>query len=277
MKILIAEYASTVKDARLMEEGEAMFRILSSSFKKLGHEVLCPRKRDFTGEIEKISSESDAGLVIAPDASLGYYTKILEENTINLGCPSKSVEICADKLASYLALRSEGINAPEPLRNGCGGRYVIKPRYGCGSDNISVSDEFKLKKGYITTEYIEGDHMSVSLIIGEKALPLTVNKQFISPMLEYEGGLVPYFTPFWRDMLDIAVRCTSILGSKGYVGIDFVVGKEPWVIDVNPRITTSIIGISRVINCEIADLILKARFGGLPNRVKLRGSYSFRC
>lgn len=46
--------------------------------------------------------------------------------------------------------------------------------------------------------------------------------------------------------------------------IDFVMGERPWAVDVDARPTTSIIGIVRVMKEQIGDLIVRARFGGLP-------------
>ena len=53
---------------------------------------------------------------------------------------------------------------------------------------------------------------------------------------------------------------------RGYAGIDFAPGERPWAVDVNARPTTSIIGIARVMQEEIGELILRARFGGMPER-----------
>ncbi|MBN1323888.1 MAG: ATP-grasp domain-containing protein [Methanotrichaceae archaeon] len=42
------------------------------------------------------------------------------------------------------------------------------------------------------------------------------------------------------------MRACTALGLRGYVGIDFLLGDLPRVVDVNTRPTTSIIGIARV-------------------------------
>jgi len=47
-------------------------------------------------------------------------------------------------------------------------------------------------------------------------------------------------------------------------------------VDVNARPTTSIIGIARVMREEIGELILGARFGGLPAEVHVEGEWTFR-
>ena len=44
---------------------------------------------------------------------------------------------------------------------------------------------------------------------------------------------------------------------------------------MNARPTTSIIGIARVMKEEIGELIVRARFGGLPERVHVCGECIF--
>ena len=66
------------------------------------------------------------------------------------------------------------------------------------------------------------------------------------------------------------------MGLRGYAGIDFVLGERPRVVDVNARPTTSIIGIARVMQEEIGELILQARFGGMAEKVHVVGEHIFR-
>ncbi|MCK5308183.1 MAG: ATP-grasp domain-containing protein, partial [Zetaproteobacteria bacterium] len=61
-----------------------------------------------------------------------------------------------------------------------------------------------------------------------------------------------------------------------YVGIDIVLGDQPYIVDVNPRPTTSIIGMGSVIDAELGQLIVDARYGRLPDGVGCKGAYSFR-
>jgi len=96
-----------------------MLGTLVRSFISCGHEVLYPtsgmlldsgtpvRTDRFEDSILKISKECDAGLVIAPDELLGDLTEIVEENTVNLGCPPDAVRLCADKLECTRALEKE--------------------------------------------------------------------------------------------------------------------------------------------------------------------------
>jgi predicted ATP-grasp superfamily ATP-dependent carboligase len=66
------------------------------------------------------------------------------------------------------------------------------------------------------------------------------------------------------------------LNLRGYAGIDFVLGEEPRAVDVNARPTSSIIGIVRVMKEEVGELMLRARFGGMPGEVHVEGDYVFR-
>ena len=65
------------------------------------------------------------------------------------------------------------------------------------------------------------------------------------------------------------------LNCFGYVGVDIILTDLPYVVDVNPRPTASLFGISRVMREEIGDLILKNRFGELPDHVNIEGEYCF--
>lgn len=291
MKILVAEYAVGAGVHEFILEGRAMLGTIVHSFILCGHKVLYPtsgmvleegaavRTDRFEDSISKIAKKCDAGLVIAPDEMLGDLTELVEENTINLGCPPDAVRLCADKLECTRALEKEKIPVTETIGSGgYSGNYVIKPRLGCASESIQRSSAGILKEGFIATKFIDGEHLSVSIITGRTQLALTVNRQLIemNDEISYEGGIVPYHCDRNDEIIAIAKKTAKVLGCRGYAGVDIVLGDMPYVVDVNPRPTTSIIGISRVMEEEIADLILRARFGELPGHVKVSGTFTFR-
>ena len=291
MKILVAEYAVGAGISEFMLEGRAMLGALVQSFVNCGHEVLYPtsgalintgtavRIENFENSIAYLSRNCDAGLVIAPDEILGDLTEILEENTANLGSPADAVRLCADKLECTRVLEKGNIPVPETLGSGkYHGDYVIKPRFGCASEGIHRSLKGTLKEGFIATHFIEGEHLSVSVITGKTQLPLTVNRQFIEidGKISYKGGLVPHHCERNEELIRTTELALALLGCKGYAGVDIVLEDKPYVVDVNPRVTTSVIGITRVLLAEIADLILRSRFGELPEHVSTEGSFSFR-
>jgi predicted ATP-grasp superfamily ATP-dependent carboligase len=292
MKIMVAEYAVAEGEDGLLMEGKAMLTTLKNGFERLGHEVVYPvAVNDFEKAVDKLSRKSDAGVVIAPDSILCEVTTLVESNTVNLGCPSDSVKVCADKLRTMKILREEGIPVPrivsekEVEREQ---RYVKKPRYGCASENVFIqegSNIYDATPDYIITEFIRGEDISSSVVIGKSSvLPLTINKQFIrvdGERLRYEGGLVPYpiVQEAWSEIMRMSEKVITLLHCEGYVGIDFILGDDgsAYVLDVNPRPTTSIVGIARVLNYSVADLILRAKFGTLPmpDEIKTEGSFIF--
>ncbi len=291
MKIMVAEYAVGAGIPGFMLEGRAMLGTLVRSFASCGHEVYYPTSgmRLETGSavvagkfdecMARISKECDAGLVIAPDELLGDLTQIVEENTANLGCPSDSVRLCADKLECTRALEKERIPVPETIGSGeYNGNYVIKPRFGCASEGIHISSSGRLEESFIATRFVEGEHLSASVITGKTQLPLTVNRQLIeiNGTISYKGGVVPYYCDRNMEIIEVTKKTLSTLGCRGYAGVDIVLGDKPCVVDVNPRPTTSIIGIARVLDAEIADLIIRSRFGGLPDEIKVNGSFTFK-
>lgn len=301
MRILVAEYAvGGGKSIALLREGKAMLTTLKKGFERLEHEVIYPvAENDFEAAVDRLSKESDAGIVIAPDDRLCELTELVESNTVNLGCPSDSVKICADKMRTTKILSENGIAVPrivlpgEEVRKDREQGYVKKPRYGCASENVFIVNGvgnhedmfFYDSHDYIVTEFIKGDDISSSVIVGNSSLlPLTINKQFIrreGGRLRYEGGFVPYFIgrDTEREIIRISKEVVTTLHCEGYVGVDFVLGEDgqAYVVDVNPRPTTSIVGIARVLNYEVADLLLRAKFGTLPmaEEVKTEGCFSF--
>jgi hypothetical protein len=305
MRILVAEYAvggGKGKSISLLREGKAMLSTLKSGFERMDHEVIYPdAETDFEAAVDKLSKESDAGIVIAPDDKLFVLTELLESNTVNLGCPSNSVKICADKMRTSTMLSEGGIPVPrivsvEEVERNEEQRYVSKPRYGCASENVFILNGKKPREALsfydndspdynIITEFITGDDISGSIIVGDSSvLPLTINKQFIMTeggRMRYAGGFVPYSMgrEAESEIMRISRKVVTMLHCRGYVGIDFVLGEDgtAYVVDVNPRPTTSIVGIAKVLNYEVTDLILRAKFGTLPiaEDVKTEGRFVF--
>ncbi len=298
MKILVAEYASAVGMGGTCEiEGRAMLSTLVSSFQRCGHDVIYPTSGPEIGagqavllkspeEFENFlgSAKADAGLLIAPDDMQPHFLEVLEKNTVNLGCSPEAAKLCADKLVCTQRLKANGVpvveivDKPEPCACGCR-QYVIKPRCGCGSEGVRISSSPRASEGYIATRYYEGMHLSASFIVGEGFLPLTINRQLIEfhgDTIGYNGSQVPYRTPRMAEIWEAAENAARVLGLRGYAGIDFVVGDLPRAVDVNARPTTSIIGIAKVMREELGEMILRARFGGLPESVRVEGEWMFK-
>ncbi|MDK2892255.1 ATP-grasp domain-containing protein [Methanohalophilus sp.] len=302
MKILISEYATSIgMDGTYLIEGKAMLQCLTASFENAGHEViytsanipiecgvmkLC-NEENLMGSLEDLSMKCDAALVIAPDDYLAELTEVVEKNTINLGCRPEVINKCADKLECSRILEENGIPSPKTVAQQKGMnaeiRYVVKPRFGCASENVSiVNGTENLKDGYIATEYMEGEQLSVSLVCSDSILPLTINKQIIeivenkkNACINYRGSVTPYVTSRREEVINTAIEAARVLGCRGYTGIDIVLAEKPYVIDINPRPTTSLVGIKQILKTEIAELLLLAKDNNLPESVVVEGTVTF--
>ncbi|MGZ4883077.1 MAG: ATP-grasp domain-containing protein, partial [Halobacteriota archaeon] len=202
-------------------------------------------------------------------------------HTTNLGCPAEAVKRAADKLSTSLALSEGLLTVPEI--SPATGPYVLKPRYGCGAEGIRIVETLgdnDVDENTLVSKFVMGDHISVSLIIGKTALPLSINKQHlrIDDAIHYVGNTTPYAVPNANNVITQAVKAAQLLGCEGYVGVDIVLQPHGVVniVDVNPRPTTAIVSVDKVIG-NVADLILKARFGQeLPTLLTAHGTHTFR-
>ena len=286
MKILLAEYA-TAHDPGLAPEGAAMLAVIKKSFEHCGYDVELPGTGDFAAEIERIAPTCDMGLVIAPDHLLARYTQILEQHTNNIGCGFMTVALCANKVQTEKILRLHGVAVPAEAREG---KKVIKPVKGCGALGVRISAGDP-GAGEFAQQYIEGDHFSVSIVAnrvigdaclyfsGKPPLVLAVNRQYIETgkdgSFHYLGGETPVHPSREAEIANVAKKVTEVLGCQGYCGIDVVVADKVYVVDVNPRITTSLIGIAACMEEEIADILVASSKGQGPDLVHLAGSARF--
>lgn len=286
MKVLLAEY-TIAHDPVLAHEGRAMLGTLRGSFERCGYEVVVPKEGDFAGEIERLAPACDMGLVIAPDNLLSKFTMILEQHTHNLGCGFMTVALCANKVQTQKVLRQHQI--PVPGEPGPGKR-VIKPVKGCGALGVRLA-EGEPGAGEFAEEYIDGEHLSVSIVgnrvIGDACLfysgkppvVLAVNRQEIridpDGSFRYCGGETPVHPAEEEEIIATATKAADVLGCQGYCGVDIVMADKPFVIEVNPRITTSLVGIAACMQEEIADILVAASRGGGPDSVHIDGRVRF--
>jgi len=113
-------------------------------------------------------------------------------------------------------------------------------------------------------------------------MPLSLNLQnigFDGGKLVYNGGKVPYEHGLSDDAKDIARKAVeSVKGLKGYVGVDLLLDEaheEIYILEINPRLTTSYVALRRLLNFNLGEAIIDAVNGELPVKIELEGSLSF--
>jgi tyramine---L-glutamate ligase len=234
----------------------------------------------------------DFALVIAPEPDDVLATRCewaLEAGCKLLGPSPEAVRLCADKLRLAEHLRKCEILTPattlyDPDRAPADGYpHVIKPRSGAGaqatfvvaSGEFSRAGEFARAQGYegelIVQPYCHGRPGSVAVILApDRPLALLPCEQRIettspSGQLRYAGGAVTYPIEWAIAAMLAQSAAWSVPGLGGYVGIDVIVDPLGWtntaVIEINPRLTTSYVGLRRLSNVNLMRVLLDAAQG----------------
>jgi predicted ATP-grasp superfamily ATP-dependent carboligase len=246
----------------------------------------------------ELASRCDAALIIAPESGgvHGRLCRWLESAGVPLlGASAAAVAVAADKWRSYHLFRNHAIPTPDTwLLNGDGALttvralrqpLVIKPRHGTGAEGVGlVAHPAHTCPGtgeWLLQDFVPGVHASVSLLSnGEQTVPLSLNAQNIEvgERFIYRGGRIPLEHPLRARALSLAQQAVSLIpGLRGYVGVDLVLTPEAcYVIEINPRPTTSYVGLRQIINLNLAEAIWRAwQDGRLPHEVTLAGPISF--
>lgn len=242
----------------------------------------------------RVARECDGTLVIAPEFYdiLADYVDALENSGVRLlSPPGYFVYIGSDKLLTYSNI-GEYVQVPRTLEitsfNGelpAGARYpmVLKPRSGCGSLGVqrlaSPNDAYDWKSvigdpdDVIVQDLIAGTAASVALLCGPKGVyPFPACTQRLSDdgRFQYLGGECPLPQPLACRAELLARRALCGLQSDcGYVGVDLILGEaedgsQDYVIEINPRLTTSYVGLRALSNTNLAQAMLDVAQGREP-------------
>lgn len=226
----------------------------------------------FIKTLRRSVPERTGVFIIAPEANgvLLQMTRNIESLGFrNLGCSADSVELCADKLRLFSHWRSESVPTPETWLNLMdirdSGPFIVKPRDGCGCVDTVVVENYSELRNQMdelihqdTTEFIiqklmPGIPASISCIISdEKTVFMPACGQSIQRIgnrLEYKGGWGPLPEEMIRRAEILAAKALGgIRGLGGWVGVDMVLGDPKdgscdYAIEINPRLTSSYLGI----------------------------------
>ncbi len=239
-------------------EGVAMFKAMLSFGNYF--ELVSYIRNDFlsffpfsSGSFDECLENCDKALIVAPedDYTLLKLTRRVEKTGVeNLGSSSRAIEITSDKWKTYKKLKNK-VLMPKTALKPLSCEYIVKPRVSCGGNGIRIGGE--VSDGFIAQEIIRGEHLSVSLFVGDDTRVLSINKQLLDNF-SYKGAIVP--AEFNRDVVDVAISAVeAIRGLNGYVGVDLVLSDQPYVIEVNARLTTPFILFKPVYGMSYADML----------------------
>jgi len=244
--------------------------------------------------IHESAESTDATYVIAPESNKtlrNLVESIEQKNVQSLNCRSNAIQKVSDKTVLQKHAEAIGIATPKTLAfsaednletvvqavtEGIGYPAVVKPADAAACEGLSiVTNKNQVANAineitksasakFIVQELTQGIPASVTLISnGSEALPISLNEQNVSlkspkQASTYNGGTVPLDNPLKEKAFATAKKFVeSIKGLRGYIGVDLVLAdKEPVLVEANPRLTTSYIGLQKVTNLNLAQTII---------------------
>jgi tyramine---L-glutamate ligase len=240
-------------------------------------------------EIERISGEADATILIAPEFDgilLRMAERVAGAGGRLLSPAPEFIRIAANKQQTCEMLASAGVATPfglvlesdEPLPASFSYPAVLKPVDGAGSqDTYLVRGAHDAPPAYAWPRRLErfmrGLAASVAVVCGPtRRVVLAPCSQRISGdgRFHYLGGEVPIARGLAARATALAERTLNALPpTTGYVGIDVVLGSDPHgsedaVIEVNPRLTTSYVGLRAAAQANLAHVMWQIAEGASP-------------
>ena len=268
---------------------------------------------DGGGALDDLVADADAVWLIAPERDRCLETlaaRIARIGTRLLGPDAAAIRRASDKGALPRRLSARGVAHPHTQCVDAGPRggrvaaaqgrrctypVVVKPRRGAGCEGVSLarnarelrravarSAKASAERAVVLQRYVAGVAASVSLIAdGRGAIPLAVNAQLLRRGLgfSYRGGRTPLRHRLAAQACDAAVRaCKAVGGLRGYVGVDVVLSEiedRAVVIEINPRLTTSYLGVRAALRGNVAAMALAGCDGTLPDVPSIQRAVRF--
>ncbi len=220
-------------------------------------------------EITRLAAAADHTMMVAPefDSVLLDSLALARQAGANLLAPSETfVALTSDKHRTACACAAAGIPTPEAVvlpadteKLPANFNYpaVLKPVVGAGSQHMLLVDSAQDEPPPYPwprrlERYCAGIAASVSYLCGpDHQVPLAACRQHLSGdgRFTYLGGSLLLEKDLAERATRLAGRVLEALpGALGYVGVDLVLGSaedgsQDVLIEVNPRLTTSYVGL----------------------------------
>jgi predicted ATP-grasp superfamily ATP-dependent carboligase len=249
-------------------------------------------------EFDRLAATADATIVVAPEIGGELASLCRRVSRVGgrlIGPDIDAIELLSDKHRTAEHLHSHGVRACRGLRLD-GGRgderrlgevaypAVVKPLDGAGSLGVRLvngPNEVGASRSPRRLEsYCNGLPASIAALCGPAGialLPACSQRIAGDGTFSYLGGTTPLPPPLSKraELLGKAALAT-VAGLCGYVGVDLVLGDNPMgqndvVVEINPRFTTSYVGLRRLCETNLAAAMLDAAFGRPMRALRFRG------
>ena len=238
-------------------------------------------------EFDRTAAAAYWTLVVAPEFDGILRKQVARVRAVDgraLNASDEFIGVTSDKHATAVRWLAAGVSVPhgrliaaDDPKLPADFQYpaVLKPIDGAGSQHTLLvhghTDEpppYPWQRRL--EEYRPGRAASVAVICGEKmrqALPPCWQHQSTDGRFTYRGGSLIRESVFAERAVSLALRALAALPpALGYVGVDLVLGESPdgsddVAIEVNPRLTTSYVGLRAVMKQNLAQAMLVAAAG----------------
>ncbi|MCX7627057.1 MAG: ATP-grasp domain-containing protein [Methylophilaceae bacterium] len=225
---------------------------------------------------------ADALWPIAPE-SRGILERLalLAQDRILLGCAPEAIRMTSSKHATARYLSHHGIDVVSTFRPAeflpSDGPHVAKPDDGVGCEDSMLFDDVTAmlawlaqgrRQSHVIQPWLRGEAASLSMLCRDgEAWLLSCNRQLIEirdGALHYGGSRINDMVEHWRKGEEVSRRIAAALpGLRGYVGVDVIIeAGRLTVLEINPRLTTSYVGLQRAIGYNPAGLVLDLLYNG---------------
>ena len=253
---------------------------------------------DDWAEFCRLAAECDATLVIAAEID-----SVLERRQRSaraagamsiLGSAETATQIASDKSWLAQVWSTAGVPTPATIpveRVSANFPVVIKSPFGAGShairriDSLPEWEELRrgkrlcchLVEGMLTQTYVPGVAASVSFLVGPNCVvPLLPGYQRLADdgRFTYLGGEIPLPDGLTLRAVKLARRAIDAVPElAGYVGVDLVLGdaadgSADFAIEINPRLTTSYVGLRAMTGDNLMAKLWDVCAGASDVRVK---------
>ncbi|QDU88745.1 carbamoyl phosphate synthase-like protein [Pirellulimonas nuda] len=237
-------------------------------------------------QFAQAAQSADATILIAPETDQALFVAVqaAEKYGARLASPGSAlVAVVSDKHETAERLIAAGVPAPlgrvldsdASLPGGFPYPAVVKPLDGAGSqDCYVVASSLDRPPAYAFPRRIEpivpGLPASVGILVGNgEMITLPPCRQVLSSdgRLQYLGGACPLPGPLAERASGLARRAVEALPpGVGFIGVDLVLGPDPSglgdrVIEVNPRLTTSFVGLRYLCQDGLAAAMVETALG----------------
>ncbi len=284
MKVLIFEYItgggcnSKELPESLASEGRMMVDALLANFAKLPDIKVVVMGFALETEFQQLVETVDAVWVIAPESNgiLERFCRYVEQAGKHLlTSPAKAVALAANKLTTFQILHAAQIQTvPTAIFNPAlpydvTKEWIIKPIDGVGAENTYLLTSEKdwsalpaFKNPCIIQPHLYGDKTSLSCVFKNgQARLLCVNLQIFeikNQRYALQTIEVNYKSDDGRYQKLASQIAQAFPDLFGYVGIDLIETDDAcFVLEINPRLTTSFVGIEKALDLNVAELVLK--------------------